>query len=176
MPAKKTTVVRKTGGRSAAAKGALGKDGVVKGECGGGGPEVAGGAVEGKRVSVSARREDVRDGICERIAEGRSLAAVCREEGMPCTRTVHLWREEDAGFAARFARAREDGFEAIAHRLREIARGRGESSGDLPRDKLIIDTDLKLLSKWAPRLYGDKVDVSANHAGEIRIVVGGDVG
>lgn len=120
--------------------------------------------------------ESVAEEICERVAQGVALAAVCREAGMPSRQTVHRWREEDAVFAARFARAREDGFDSIAHRLREIARGTGESSGDLPRDKLIIDTDLKLLSKWAPKRYGDKVDVGGKVGGEIKIILGGDVG
>ena len=30
----------------------------------------------------------------------------------------------------------------------------------MQRDKLIIDTDLKLLAKWSPRLYGDKVQLA----------------
>jgi hypothetical protein len=32
----------------------------------------------------------------------------------------------------------------------------GDSSGDVQRDKLIVDTDLKLLAKWDPRRYGER--------------------
>lgn len=54
------------------------------------------------------------------------------------------------------------GYDAIADRVRKTARGKieadgGESSGDVQRDKLIIDTDLKLLAKWDPKRYGEKV-------------------
>jgi hypothetical protein len=37
----------------------------------------------------------------------------------------------------------------------------GESTNDVQRDKLIIETDLKLLAKWNPKKYGDKVNVEA---------------
>jgi hypothetical protein len=47
----------------------------------------------------------------------------------------------------------------IAARTRETARGFGDSSGDVQRDKLIIETDLKLLAKWDPKRYGDRLDL-----------------
>ena len=37
------------------------------------------------------------------------------------------------------------------------ARGTGDGTDDVQRDKLIIESDLKLLSKWDQRRYGDKV-------------------
>lgn len=63
----------------------------------------------------------------------------------------------DQNFSGDIARARQLGFDAIAERIQEIARGTSsESSGDVARDKLIVETDLKLLAKWDPRRYGDK--------------------
>ncbi len=62
----------------------------------------------------------------------------------------------------------------IASRLPKIARGQAEdldgstlSSGDVQRDKLIIDTDLKLLSKWDNKRYGDKTQVE--HSGGVDV-------
>jgi hypothetical protein len=55
------------------------------------------------------------------------------------------------------AHARDLGWDAIAHKARATARGSGDSKGDIQRDKLIIDTDLKLLAKWDPKRYGDKI-------------------
>lgn len=31
----------------------------------------------------------------------------------------------------------------------------GDSTGDVRRDRLIVDTDLKLLAKWDPKRYGE---------------------
>lgn len=116
--------------------------------------------------------QQVADEIVERLATGEPLAVICRDEGMPKYRTVYDWMDANEDFAANIARAREDGHEAIAARTRLTARGKtaeegGDSSGDIQRDKLIIETDLKLLSKWSPKRYGERVE--HEHSGQIGI-------
>lgn len=113
-------------------------------------------------------RESVTIAICTRLAAGEMMTAICRDIGVN-VKTVNDWRLQDADIRAQFDEARDDGYDAIANRLRFTARGKGDadggdSSGDVQRDKLIIDTDLKLLAKWDPRRYGDKVQ-HANHEG-----------
>ena len=102
---------------------------------------------------------EIRERIIAGISEGIPLAVICRENGMPCDDTVRNWADEDERFARDIARARECGFDQIAHRLRSTSRGIGESTGDVVRDKLIIDTDLKLLAKWDPKRYGDRPEI-----------------
>ncbi len=104
----------------------------------------------------------VVEDICARLATGEPLAVICRDEGMPGDSTVYDWEEAHEGVSGLIARAREAGLHAIAWRARRTARGKsqeegGDSTGDVQRDKLIIETDLKLLAKWGPRLYGDKI-------------------
>lgn len=100
-------------------------------------------------------RDEMVPAICARLATGEPLAVICRDLGVP-VRTVNDWRAQDGAIAAQFDEARDLGFDAIAWKSREIARGRGDSTGDVQRDKLIIDTDHKLLAKWDPRRYGEK--------------------
>lgn len=96
--------------------------------------------------------------IATQLEEGIPLAEICRQEGMPNTATVWKWEEEDESLKQRIARARKIGFDAIAANTRKIARGEeGFSSGDVQRDKMMIDTDLKLLSKWDSGRYGERV-------------------
>jgi hypothetical protein len=111
--------------------------------------------------------------ICARLSEGEPLAQICRDEHMPAVRTVSDWKDDEA-FSAAFARAREVGFDAIAARTRQTARGKtdaegGDSSGDVQRDKLIIETDLKLLARWDPKRYGDKVALTGGGEGDAPI-------
>lgn len=89
---------------------------------------------------------------------------------MPCDDTVRNWAESDAEFSRDIARARNTGFDVIADRLRETARGRGDSTGDVVRDKLIIDTDLKLLAKWDPKRYAElnKQELTGADGGPIK--------
>lgn len=124
--------------------------------------------------------------ICERLSNGEPLAQICRDDHMPAYRTVSDWRANNEAFSADFARARDDGFDAIATECLEIA---DDTSGDrkivgrdgeerevcdtefVQRSKLRIETRLKLLAKWDPKRYGDKVDV--NHGGGVSITIAG---
>lgn len=101
------------------------------------------------------------ESICARLATGEPLAVICRDEGMPDPSTVWDWQQARADVSQGIARARQLGHDAIAARLRETARGKGESTADVQRDKLIIDTDLKLLAKWDKR-YGDRMTLAGD--------------
>ena len=105
---------------------------------------------------ASTFTQEIADRICEQLADGIPLAVICRDGGMPAVHTVSKWKAAHEAFSADFACAREEGHDAIAARLRDTARGLGESTADVQRDKLIIDTDLKLLAKWDPKRYGDR--------------------
>lgn len=110
-----------------------------------------------RRKPPALRDPEIVDKVLERVATGEPLAVVLREPGMPHYTAWYDWCREDADLGIAYARARATGFDRIAVTARETARGKGESSGDVQRDKLIIETDLKLLAKWDPKRYGDKV-------------------
>lgn len=73
------------------------------------------------------------------------------------------------GFAERYARARETGFEVLADELTEIAdetahdtvkdaQGNDRPNNEwISRSKLRVDTRKWLLSKMLPKVYGDKL-------------------
>lgn len=118
--------------------------------------------------------------ITARLSKGEPLAAICRDDHMPAQRTVYDWMKGEEALSASFARARAEGFDAIASECLDIANtplngvetvtkadGSVETrEGDmLGHRKLQIETRLKLLAKWDPKRYGDKVDV--NHGGEV---------
>jgi hypothetical protein len=110
----------------------------------------------------SKRTPAIVDEIVRRLSDGEPLAVICRDAHMPDRTTVYDWQAGDDALSRRIACAREDGFDAIALRARQTIRGKlevegGESTGDVQRDKAIVETDLKLLAKWDPRRYGDKV-------------------
>lgn len=75
---------------------------------------------------------------------------------MPGWRTVYDWRDSDTEIAAALARAREIGEEAIARDVLEIA---DNKSGDPQRDKLRVDTRMKLLAKFNPKRWGESTQL-----------------
>jgi len=110
-------------------------------------------------MAETKKTNEICEEIIERIANGEPLRQICRDQHMPHYTTFYDWLAADADLTLRFARARDFGEDEIAQRTRETARGKGESTGDVQRDKLIIDTDLKLLAKWSPKRWGDAVNL-----------------
>lgn len=110
--------------------------------------------------------------ICARLSRGEPLAAICRDEGMPADRTVRDWIEQKSEVSAAIARAREAGEDWLAAECLAIAdtpevgvetttKANGDTEtreGDmLGHRKLRIDTRLKLLAKWNPKKWGDRM-------------------
>lgn len=123
--------------------------------------------------------------IIEWISEGKPLREFCRQNEL-AWKTVYNWLEANADFAARFARARDIGADAIAEQALEIAdtplegvrteTTTGEDGGTkevredmLGHRKLQVETRLKLLAKWFPQKYGEKTEHTIN--GPIGITV-----
>jgi hypothetical protein len=112
--------------------------------------------------------------ICERLSKGEPLAAICRDEHMPDQSTVWDWSKEREDVSQAIARAREAGEEQIAIDCLHIADDNGKDkrivaegvqttdTDVIQRAKLRIDTRLKLLAKWNPKKWGDKVDVTTD--------------
>jgi len=115
--------------------------------------------------------KDRTEEICTWIAEGNTLREWCRQPGNPSWVTVYNWLKKDSDFASRFAYARDLGADAIAEealhiadtqqvgvRTEESAQGVKTVTEDmLGHRKLQIETRLKLLAKWNPKKYGDKL-------------------
>jgi hypothetical protein len=104
-----------------------------------------------KRAAPVAKSEAVLDRILEAVGSGTPLAEVLREDWAPHHSSFYGWLNDDPDLDRRFAAAREAGHDNIAANTRRVARGEAGSSKDVKRDRLIVDTDLKLLQAWDRR-------------------------
>lgn len=77
--------------------------------------------------------------------------------------------DKDKDFDARIARAREDGYDVIADECMRLADTKPADQVEVGWRRLQIDTRLKLLAKWNPKKYGDRVGV--DHAGGVTLNV-----
>lgn len=133
--------------------------------------------------------------MCDLLAEGIPLREICRKEGFPAWRTVYDWMVRDdaavaagggAGLSAAIARAREIGYDSLAEECLSIADDasndwmeRLDNNGDavgwmlngdhVQRSKLRIETRLKLLAKWDPKRFGDRVQLAGDADQPIKI-------
>jgi hypothetical protein len=145
-----------------------------------------------KRPAVSPSDDPkVIQRICDLLSEGVPLRQILRDEpGMPAAATFYTRLSEKsevycAETARHIACARELGHDAIAADCIEIAddarndymeRLKPGSDGEMEsaynaehvqRSKLRIETRLKLLAKWDPKRYGERMNL--DHSGELTI-------
>jgi hypothetical protein len=107
-----------------------------------------------KRAKAADPRAAAVKAICAALGEGKPLAHICREAGMPGLRTVYDWMDADPEIAARIARAREDGEDMLAADCLTIA----DDMLDHPTSRKVrVWARLELLKRWNPKKYGDRV-------------------
>lgn len=128
------------------------------------------------------------DLICNRIAEGRSLRSICRDEGMPDKASVFNWLARHEEFATRYAHARDAQADALVDEMIDIAddgsndwmeqRGRdGEVTGwkengeALKRSALRLSTRQWIAEKLKPKKYGNKVALTDTDGGPLTVNV-----
>jgi hypothetical protein len=108
---------------------------------------------------------ELAERICSRLAEGESLARICRDKNMPTKRTVVRWVLKNPEFAEMYNTARQIQAELLGDEILDIA---GDSSKDrnedgtpnhanVQRDRLRVDTIKWYLARINARKWGDKV-------------------
>ncbi len=128
--------------------------------------------------------------ILSRLAKGEMSLAICRDVRIDPT-TLYRWCDNDPDFKERYNAARTKGYDAIAQQCAAIAAGEHRTEvldmlddasipkgvvnkkiralaalGDpVARDKLRIETNLKLLAAWDHKRYGPRAQVE--HSGSV---------
>ena len=106
------------------------------------------------------------------LAAGKSLREYCQQPGRPHFGTVYDRIAKDQDFAQRVAAAREVGFDQIALECLAIADEIPADSVEVQHQRLRIDTRLRLLAKWCPRRFGDRVGLDHTGGVAIRVITG----
>ena len=96
------------------------------------------------------------------LAEGKTLREASRIGGFSRF-TWHDWLKADPNLHAAYHEARRLGADAIADDILDIVDNVKVDNVEVAKARLRADMRIKLLGKWQPDLYGEKVDV--RHAG-----------
>lgn len=111
--------------------------------------------------------------IIFRVSGGEYISRVCDDEHMPGVQLLFKWRREQPEFEQQVIRAQDIGLEVRAERLAAIAENGSDdvrvvelpngqfkaivNSSAVIRDRLRVDTELKLLPMFRPKKYGQKL-------------------
>lgn len=98
--------------------------------------------------------------VCDRIASGELVEAAARAEGTT-GKSIRLWAIEDSELGAMYARARQLHADALFDGILTLARSaQGLPSEGVAAVRVEVDTTKWVASRIAPRLYGDKLELS----------------
>ena len=113
--------------------------------------------------------QDRADEICERIAAGESLRAICDDSRMPSVSMVIRWlaNDEYESFRMQYARAREQQADADADRISQLAAETLEGRHDPAAARVALDALKWSAGKRNPKKYGDRQVVEQQHSGEV---------
>ena len=114
----------------------------------------------------SAFKEAVTEKLLERLSNGESLGAICRDDGLPAWSTVHNWMDDDPDFSGRIMRAREHGYALRA----EKAVVEAKLADDAAKGRLAFDAERWYLGKLS-NAFSDKVKHVGGDAGDAPIAV-----
>lgn len=130
---------------------------------------------------------ELADKIVAQVSDGIPLRQVAREANISWV-TIYSWMETHKGFFERIARARDLGQEAILEDALRIADTplvgvvntykdgalvETKEEDMLGHRKLQIETRLKLLAKWNPKKYGDRITHAGDPAAPLALVLNG---
>lgn len=104
-------------------------------------------------------RETIETRICELLAQGHSLAAICRRKNLPAPSTIYKWPAESPEFSERYAHAREQQADFYADEIIEIADNCPPETGEVAKAKLKIDARKWKAARLAPKKYSDKTEL-----------------
>jgi hypothetical protein len=103
---------------------------------------------------------EIQDKVVDAIQTGRSLRQVCADDGMPDFRTVQRWIVADGQFAVKYTRARVAQADTLFDRMEAVEEAVSAGTMDSHAARVVLDSMRWRASKLAPKVYGDRLDVS----------------
>jgi len=113
---------------------------------------------------------EIQEKVITEIQTGRSLRQVCGDDGMPNFRTVQRWIVSDGSFAVKYARARTAQADTLFDRMEAVEEAVSAGTMDSHAARVVLDSMRWRASKLAPKVYGDRLDVSVT---DTRISISG---
>lgn len=104
-------------------------------------------------------RETIETRICELLAQGHSLAAICRRKNLPAPSTIYKWLAESPEFSERYAHAREQQADLYADEIIKIADDCTPTHEEIAKARVRIDARKWKAARLAPKKYGEKSEL-----------------
>lgn len=102
--------------------------------------------------------------ICEKVSDGNNIKTVLlSNEKYPTFQTWCNWRREHSELFDLYTRAVQDKSESVDSKIDEIMLSLEDGTIDHMTARVLIDTLKWKASKYYPKMFGDKVDLTTNN-------------
>jgi len=115
--------------------------------------------------------DELAERICEQLADGQSLRAICAADGMPDRTTVMRWQASNPEFATKCARAREAQADHLFEGMAEIESGVLSGAVDAQAARVVLSSQQWRASKLRPKVYGDKTTLSGDADNPVALTI-----
>lgn len=101
--------------------------------------------------------------ICEKVSEGENIKTVLKsDENYPHFSTWCNWKRANDELNDLYTRSIQDKAESVDERIDEIMYKVENKQMDFMSARVLIDTLKWKASKYYPKMFGDKVDLTTN--------------
>lgn len=128
-----------------------------------------------KEPRVNPNKEEITQNVLQGMRDGLSAFKACQKAGVDHSMFLK-WVREDPALEHSYTRAREDLIERIAQEVLELSDSEVPETGDGKKDwqaiqqrKLQVDTRKWLLSKLAPKKYGERLELAGDKENPLQV-------
>lgn len=115
-----------------------------------------------KKYSTEDKLTIITD-ICTRVINGEKLSAVIKDKKYPTRATIDAWCNKDKELLYKYAHAREaHAFNIGVFQIDEVIQEIRDNKLDPAQSRVIIDALKWQASKFYPKMFGDKLDVTSD--------------
>lgn len=104
---------------------------------------------------------EIQEKVLSELQSGeRSLRQICAEKDMPNMKTIGRWLVASPEFALKYAQARVAQANMLFDRMEAVEEAVAAGTMDSHAARVVLDSMRWRASKLAPKVYGDRLDVS----------------
>lgn len=120
-------------------------------------------AVGNKGGRVSTYNYDLCVGICKRVAMGEHIKSVLESDSRyPDYSTWCNWKRDNIELYDLYTKSIQDKAEMVTFEINQVMQDMRDGIIEAPVGRILIDTLKWYASKFYPRMFGDKVDVTTD--------------
>jgi len=110
--------------------------------------------------------------FCAVIADGKTIRAACKLDGMPSKATIFRWLREHAEFEKMYELATDERADTLIDEIVDIADNCRVDADSIRKAKLRIHARVEQAQRMKPRKYGNKMQLTGEGGGPVQHQVG----